>query len=158
MENKSIMNLIDLLRNVEMFEGLSSKQLKKLSCIFKENVLQAGEVVFSQGNKAENFFLVKSGFIEVIIDSQDTNMNRVIRILGHGQSVGEMSWVDRGVRSATVRAVTKDTILTVASFDALDEICRKNLKIGYRLFRNIASDLSFRFRQDVGTNSKRQVY
>jgi CRP-like cAMP-binding protein len=152
------MNLIDLLQNVEMFEGLTSKQLKKLSYIFNEVVFKAGELVFLQGNKAKNLYLVKSGFIEVIIVSPDTNTNRVIRILGHGQSIGEMSWVDRGMRSATARAVTKDTILAVASFDALDEICKKNPKIGYRLFRNIASDLSFRFRQDVGTNAKRQVH
>jgi CRP/FNR family transcriptional regulator len=152
------MNLIDLLRNVEMFEGLTAKQLKKLAYIFIENVLHAGEVIFSQGDKSENLFLVKSGFIEVITDSPDTKMERVIRILGHGQSVGEMSWVDRGTRSATVRAVTKNTILAVASFDALDEICKRNPKIGYRLFRNIAADLSFRFRQDAGSNSNRQVH
>jgi len=149
------MELIDLLRNVEMFEGLTDKQLKKLAHTFNERVHRAGEVIFSQGDKAENLFLVKSGFIEVITDSPVFNMKRVIRNLGQGQSVGEMSWIDRGVRSATVRAVTNNTIVAAASFDALDEICNRNPKIGYRLFRNIAADLSFRFRQDAGTGSTR---
>ena len=58
-----------------------------------------------------------------------------------------MSWIDRGVRSAAVRAVTNNTILAAASFDALDDVCNRNPKIGYRLFRNIAADLSFRFRR-----------
>jgi len=149
------MDIIDLLQNVEMFEGLTAKQLKKLAYTFNERALRAGEVIFSQGDKAENLFLVKSGFIEVITDSPVSNMKRVLRNLGQGQSVGEMSWIDRGVRSATVRAVTNHTILAEASFDALDEMCHRNPKIGYRLFRNIAADLSFRFRQDAGANSTR---
>ena len=138
-----------------MFEGLTAKQLKKLANTFTEHVSQSGEVIFSQGDKAENLFIVKSGFIEVITVSPIHKMKRVIRILGKGQSFGEMSWIDRGVRSATVRAVTDNTILAKASFDTLDEMCHKNPKIGYRLFRNIAADLSFRFRQDVKTNSTR---
>ena len=60
------MVLIDLLQNVEMFEGLTAKQLKKLAFTFNERVCQAGEVIFSQGDRSENLFLVKSGFIEVI--------------------------------------------------------------------------------------------
>ncbi len=149
------MVLIDLLQNVEMFEGLTAKQLKKLACTFNERVCQAGEVIFSQGDKSENLFLVKSGFIEVITESPASKKKRIIRNLGKGQSVGEMSWIDRGVRSAAVRAVTDNTILAAASFDALDDVCNRNPKIGYRLFRNIAADLSFRFRQDAKANSPR---
>jgi len=149
------MELIDLLRNVEIFEGLTAKQLKKLTHTFNERIFKSGEVVFSQGDKAENLFLVKSGFIEVITNLPILNRKRVIRNLGQGQSVGEMSWVDRGVRSATVRAVTNNTILAEASFDELDEMCNKYPKIGYRLFRNIAADLSFRFRQDAENGSVR---
>jgi len=149
------MELIELLRNVEIFEGLTAKQLKKLAYIFNERIFNAGEVVFSQGDKAKNLFLVKSGFIEVITDLPALNRKQVIRNLGQGQSVGEMSWVDRGRRSATVRAVTNNTILAEASFNELDKMCNKHPKIGYRLFRNIAADLSFRFRQDAETGSVR---
>jgi len=91
----------------------------------------------------------------VITESPASKKKSIIRNLGKGQSVGEMSWIDRGVRSAAVRAVTNNTILAAASFDALDEVCNRNPKIGYRLFRNIAADLSFRFRQDAKANSPR---
>lgn len=142
------MDLIDLLRHVEMFEGLTDKQLKKLSFAFIERKLQEGEILFGKGDKAKNLFLVKSGFVEVVADSAVPGVKRVIRNLGFGQTIGEMSWVDGGTRSATVRSLTQNTILAAARFDTLDEVCRKNPKIGYRLFRNIAADLSFRFRQD----------
>ena len=53
------MRLINLLQNVEMFEGLTAKQLKKLATTFTEHISQSGEVIFSQGDKAENLFIVK---------------------------------------------------------------------------------------------------
>jgi len=48
------MELIDLLHNVEMFEGLTAKQLQKIVYTFNERILQAGEVLFSRGDKAEH--------------------------------------------------------------------------------------------------------
>jgi CRP/FNR family cyclic AMP-dependent transcriptional regulator len=142
------MDLIDLLQNVQMFEGLTVKQLKKIAYTFNERILQAGEILFSKGDKANYLSIVKDGFIEVVNNSPGLSAERVFRNLGFGQTIGEMSWIDRGVRSATVRSVTNDTILVVAPFESLDEICNRNPKIGYRVFRNIAADLSFRFRQD----------
>lgn len=146
------MDDIDLLRNIEMFEGLSDKQIKKLADVFEERVLQPGEDLFRLGDKADHLYLVKDGFIELIVGSPSSDSMHVIRNLGLGQSFGEMSWVDRGLRSATARAATENTLIVYVSFEALDEICDKNPKIGYRIFRNIAADLSFRLRQDTEKN------
>jgi len=145
------MELIELLRNVEMFEGLADKQLKKIADIFDESVLHQDEVLFLQGEKADCLYLIKSGFVELIVDSSSSSGERAIRNLGQGQSVGEMSWVDHGRRSATVRSVTEGTTIVSVLFEALDELCERNPRIGYRVFRNIASDLSFRLRQDSET-------
>jgi CRP-like cAMP-binding protein len=131
-----------------MFEGLTDKQLKKIADIFEERMLQENEILFSQGDKAEHLYLIKSGFVEVIVDSPTSSEKRTIRNLGLGQSAGEMAWIDRGVRSATVRAITESTTVVSVSVEALDKLCEKNPTIGYRILRNMASDLSFRLRQD----------
>jgi len=136
--------LIELLRNVEIFEGLTDKQLRKIAGIFEESVLHQDEVLFFQGEKADRLYLIKSGFVELIVDASSSSGERVIRNLGQGQSVGEMTWVDHGKRSATVRSVTEGTTVVSVSFEAFDELCEKNPRIGYRVSRNIASDLSFR--------------
>jgi CRP-like cAMP-binding protein len=144
------MQLIDLLRNVEILEGLNDKQLKKIARVFRERILHSSEVLFRQGDKANHLYIIKSGFVEVSLDSPTPSARHPIRNLGLGQTVGEMSWIDRGVRSATVRAVTDSTIIAYVSFEALDELCKRNPKIGYLIFRNLAADLSFRLRQDTG--------
>ena len=141
------MELIELFRNIEMFEGLTDKQLKKLAGIFESRVLRQDEILFVQGEKADCLYLIKSGFVELIVDASLSG-GRVIRNLGQGQSVGEMTWVDHGRRSATARSAAEGTTVVSVSFESLDELCDKNPRIGYRVSRNIASDLSFRLRQD----------
>ncbi len=145
------MELIALLGNVEMFDGLSRRELKKLAAVFIERGLEAGEVLFWQGDKADRLHLVKSGFVEVVVSSSAGADERVVAILGPGQSVGEMSLLDRGARSGTVRAVTAETVIASVSFEDFWTLCRKNPRLGQRVMRNIATDLSFRLRRrDVG--------
>jgi len=147
-ESELAVDLIELLQNVEMFEGLNHKQLKKIAEISEERVLRQDERLFSQGDKAEHLYFIKSGFVEVVVGLPISSEERTIRNLGLGQSVGEMSWVDRGTRSATVQAATDGATIVSVSFEALDQLCERNPKIGYRVFRNMSSDLSFRLRQD----------
>ena len=58
-----------------------------------------------------------------------------------------MSWIDRGVRSGTVKVLSETAEVASVSFEDLDALCRKHTQIGYLVTRNIAADLSFRIRQ-----------
>ncbi len=66
--------------------------------------------------------------------------------LGPGQIVGEMSLVDRGPRSATVRALTDGTLLYALGRQAFLDLCQANHHLGYVVMRNMAADLSFKLR------------
>ena len=62
------------------------------------------------------------------------------------QLIGEMSLVDRGPRSATVRAIQDPTIVQVIQHEEFQALCQKNNRIGYLVMLNIAADLSFKLR------------
>ena len=96
--------IIGLLQRIDMFNGLTESQLKKLSEIFSIQVLDEKERLFEKGDQAGHLYLVKEGFVEVAIDAQHPARERTIISLRPGQSVGEMSLVDRGSRSASVYA------------------------------------------------------
>ena len=130
-----------------MFSGLSETQLQKLSEVFELQEYQQNEVLFTQGEQGANLYLVKQGFVEVIVDVPDTPQGRTIVNLGPGQSVGEMALVDQGARSATVRAAIDGTIVASVSRDSFNDLCEKDTATGYRIMRNIAADLSFRIRR-----------
>jgi CRP-like cAMP-binding protein len=63
-----------------------------------------------------------------------------------------MALVDRGPRSATVRAISEKTVVQVIHREAFEKLCDENYHLGYIVMRNIAADLSFKLRHQHLTN------
>jgi CRP/FNR family transcriptional regulator, cyclic AMP receptor protein len=68
---------------------------------------KAGEVVFNQGDAAEELYVVKSGTVEIRLG------NRVLDTLPELSIFGEMALIDRSPRSATAVATTDATVVPV---------------------------------------------
>ena len=92
----------------------------------------------------ERCYIVTEGFMEVMIESGDNS--RAVVNLGQGQIIGEMSLIDQGPRSATVRAISDAVIVQVIHRDAFEKLCEENTRIGYIVMKDIAADLSFKLR------------
>jgi CRP-like cAMP-binding protein len=90
-------------------------------------------------------FIITEGFVEVVIESKKPSPEVVVN-LGTGQLIGEMSLVDQGLRSATVRAIHDPTIAQVIQHHDFHQLCQKNNRIGYIVMKNMAADLSFKLR------------
>ena len=139
------MELSSLLRSVEMFAGLTDEEFDQLAGVFKQRRLKDDEILFRQGDPGDSLCLIQQGFVEIIAESEGEE--RALVNLGPGQSVGEMSLIDQGTRSATVRAATGDTIVATVSREDFEQLCEQHTGIGYKVMRNIAADLSFRIRR-----------
>jgi CRP/FNR family transcriptional regulator, cyclic AMP receptor protein len=68
---------------------------------------KAGDVIFREGEPAQELYIVKSGRVEVWLG------NRVLDTLPELSIFGEMALVDHSPRSATVVAATDTTIVPV---------------------------------------------
>jgi CRP/FNR family cyclic AMP-dependent transcriptional regulator len=68
---------------------------------------KAGDVIFREGETAQELYIVKSGRVEVRLG------NRVLDTLPELSIFGEMALVDHSPRSATVVAATDTTIVLV---------------------------------------------
>jgi CRP/FNR family transcriptional regulator, cyclic AMP receptor protein len=136
------MILTHLLRNVELFDGLTDDELDAVAAICYEKQFKRGDIIAKQGEPGDEFFIVTQGFVEVILEEP----RRAVVNLGPGQLIGEMAVVDQGPRSATVQAVDEPTIVQVISRDKFEALCKKHTRIGYIVIRNIAADLSFKLR------------
>ena len=140
------MSLMDILRKVELFNGLDDGELRDVEELCVERRLRRGEIITTQGKHEDELFIVTQGFIEIILGEAQAEPRKIVVNLGEGQIIGEMSLVDQGPRSATARAAVHDTTVQAISCRDFEALCEQNAHIGYMVMRNIASDLSFKLR------------
>jgi CRP/FNR family cyclic AMP-dependent transcriptional regulator len=101
-------DVAQMLSRIDLFAGLSGRQLKQLTGRAKEVRHEAGQSITSEGNVALGFHLILEG--EAVV-SQGGNVRRR---LGPGDHFGEISMIDGQRRSATVTADTPLRTLTVS--------------------------------------------
>ncbi len=86
---------------------------------------KAGDVIFSEGDAAEELLVVKSGTVEIRLG------NRLLDTLNERSIFGEMALIDHGPRSATAVALTDSTLVPLGDkgFSLLgrlrSELCAK---------------------------------
>ena len=147
------MDPLAVFKSVELFEGLSDEELDSVLGICHQRSYKAGELLTEQGQQGDELFVIQEGFVEVLHrESQSDTTPKTVVNLGRGQIVGEMALVDRGRRSATVRAISDESIMQVIQRDDFDRLCENNHHLGYTVMRNIAADLSFKLRHSQLSN------
>jgi CRP/FNR family cyclic AMP-dependent transcriptional regulator len=139
------MDLTKIIRGVDLFEGLTSAELDEIISICQQRRFQKGDLLAVEGEIGDEIFIVMEGTVEIIVNSGRKTPKVVIH-LGVGQLIGEMSLVDRGPRSATVRAIEDPTIVQVIRHQDFHTLCKRNYRIGYIVMHNMAADLSFKLR------------
>jgi len=132
------------LRHLGLFGAMADSALEHLASSLTSVNPQAGEVLFREGDPADDMFVVLSGEIEVLKRSRQGSESRVA-MLGPGDWFGEMSIVDVQPRSATVRAVAPSRLLRITSAD-LDGLYRHDVKAYALIVLNLARELSRRLR------------
>lgn len=69
--------------------------------------LEPGQVLFHKGDEGRHMYVVRSGELEVM------DGNQVFETISRGGILGEMGLLDDNVRSATVRAVGRCTVIPI---------------------------------------------
>jgi len=83
------------LERVDLFEGLTADDLAAIAALAHEVTVEAGERIYAQGEAGENLFVIVSGEVEL------THGAEVVLHLGAGESLGQVSFLDRGPRPVT---------------------------------------------------------
>ncbi len=139
----------DFLARVDMFNGLSDDELSEVAALCSDGAYKAGQTILSVKGVSDKVYLIRKGTVQIIANFEgepaDEAEEAVLITLGEGQSFGEMGLVDRGARSATVRAAS-DAEVYVINCDKFLALCNQDTHVGYLVMRNIAADLSFKLR------------
>ncbi len=139
--------IIDILKNIPLFNGLEESDLKKISEVVKERNLPAGTILFKEGEKGDAFYLLKKGSVEVY-KSDDGGEKKVGTISHNDESsfFGEMALIEGAPRNATIKTVSECNLLEIDKLN-FDMLLRLNSFIALR----IMTALSKRFRSETAT-------
>ena len=145
------MSVVNVLKQADIFDELTNTQLELISSICSERHYQAGDVIFEENTPGDELYIIAAGEVAITVDpslvGKDTDAGvHTLTTLRRGQSFGEVSLVDEGIRSAGARCSQQDTHLVVIPRDKLMLLCDTYPQMGYRLMRNLAADLAMKIR------------
>jgi CRP/FNR family transcriptional regulator, cyclic AMP receptor protein len=94
----------EVLSQFPIFRGLDAATLGELAQMARSRVFERAAVVMHQGDPGGALFLIHVGFLKASIESGETNAT--LSLMGAGESFGEIAFLDGGLRSCTVTALT----------------------------------------------------
>ncbi len=96
---------VNLIASVPLFHGLGRKELEQIAKLLDDVDIPVGKVLMRQGETGAEMFVVATGSVRI------ERNGAFIRNAGPGSSIGEMSLLSEGPRTATVTAIEPTKIL-----------------------------------------------
>ena len=93
---------------------------------------KAGEVVVKQGDAGNCMFVVQTGEVEAIAESDGRELR--LRAMGPNEFFGEMALFEKEVRSCTIRATQPSRILTIDKKNFLGGV-HEDPSLSFRIMR-----------------------
>jgi len=141
---KSEEQLLDM-KDFELFHGFDEQTLGKLAdCVCDLSVPQ-GDKLFSEGEQGDEIFLVRRGSVRILLPLEGGKRHH-IATFERGDFFGELSFLDRGVRSADAEAKVL-TDLYILSRSRFDEQIHSDAAVGVQVFARLALAIADRLRQ-----------
>lgn len=130
MKQRRFLRTTSLIASVPLFEGLNAPDIAQISRLLEPLVVKAGQVVVRRGEPASSMFFVADGNLEVEIEGH--RMRLVTDFFG------EIALLERGVRSATIRSLTRCQLLELKASD-FEEMLTASPRIE-RAVRSVAEE------------------
>jgi CRP-like cAMP-binding protein len=125
----------EVLKDVPLFQGLSKSELRDVAGAAREELYSPGQDIVSEGQSGGPFFCITEGRADVLVKGKKT------ADLGPGSYFGEMSLLEGGARTATIRAETHVKALAISSWNFL-AILQEN----WDITKKVLAELSNRVR------------
>jgi CRP-like cAMP-binding protein len=152
---------VALLRNTDLFRDLDNQPLERVRSNAQVRRVHRGDVLFNEGDEANELFIVVSGRIAIANRSPD-GRESLLALMESGDLFGEMALFDEGGRSADARALTTSEVVAVPYepirklYDEQPELLWNVVEMLARRLRNMDAALADSVFLDVtGRTAKR---
>ena len=135
--------LITFLLETPMFERLSPGELMEIVPIVDVVPYRAGEVVFSEGDAGDAWYVIYKGAVDVLRQGRSGEV--AINRLGPRTCFGEIAILDGSPRSASIRT-SEDSVMFRIPREAFDSLIEAEHLVAYKLIHQMAILLASRQR------------
>ena len=145
----------NMLRGIIFFDGLTATELMQISKIFKIVKLKKGNKIFSRGDSAKDFYIVRSGKVHLCfrISILLADEEIVVDIKRVGDVFGWSALVEPHELTLSAYCDEDCELIQMRGKDVLS-LCAKNHHMGYILMGNLAKVISSRMDRIQGLFEK----
>ena len=115
MDNTSLADKIFLLRLA--FKGLEDAELEEMASLTEFRTYPPNHVLCQEGAYQDVLYIIAEGRIVISQKMLEGDEERIVRVGGKGDVVGEMALIQNAPRAATVRTTTECTVLEMEKQD-----------------------------------------
>eukprot|EP00484_Ammonia_sp_Unknown_P023904 CAMPEP_0197038088 /NCGR_PEP_ID=MMETSP1384-20130603/15115_1 /TAXON_ID=29189 /ORGANISM="Ammonia sp." /LENGTH=813 /DNA_ID=CAMNT_0042468481 /DNA_START=54 /DNA_END=2495 /DNA_ORIENTATION=+ len=128
-KKKRVMDVMEVLKSVPLFSGLTDDERMKLSKGLKKKQFKQGDMLMKQGDDGSEFFIISEGKVEVSID--DNGKKITVATLEAGDYAGEQALLQNTKRNATLTAVSEKLLCLVCDQRLFKNILANNTSIKF---------------------------
>ncbi len=126
--------------------GFTPEEIAEIEKLLEFRSYIAGEEVVCTGDPSTELFFLKRGKVSVLVGNKEGVRHRVVTY-SPGMAFGEVAFLDRSPRSATVVADT-DIDCAVMDTTSFDQLTEARSPLAIKLLRNIAIEFSHTLRRN----------
>ncbi len=129
----------------ELFREFDEETIRHLRDVIETRSFKADETILAIGEMGNELFMVRRGSVRIMLPLEGGKKHHLSTI-GRGDYFGEITFLDRGRRSAVVEA-KEDVELYLLTRSKFDELSRRHPELGVRVFARLALEIGKRLRR-----------
>ena len=138
--------ILEALSKNSLFDNVSEDYLQMMVSNRIEVNLDPGEFLFHQGEMGKGMYLLLEGTIDVVLETDDHKILKVLATLNPGDYVGEVCMLSPQERTASVHAKVKAKLLYIDAQHFLRDVAGKDPN-ALQISHNVALTLSERLKK-----------
>jgi CRP/FNR family transcriptional regulator len=127
------------LKKVPIFSDLSERELDFLAARAVTHKLEAGKLIFSEGEPCEGLYVIESGAVKIYKTSAG-GREQVLAVEGPGGSVAELPVFDGGPYPASAATLSEASVIFVSKRD-FQTLCTQHPEVALKVLKVLGSRL-----------------
>ena len=124
---------------VPIFSNLNYEEMMEVARITREEIFEKGEMIYMAGDKGEKLYVIHSGKVK-ITRFTSSGKEQVIRVLGPGEFMGELSLFSSLPLTDNGEALSKTTVCMIDG-EKLKELMKKYPTIALKAMEELSRRL-----------------